>query len=35
MTAEQKKAWRREQARKLVEKANRDAAEAGEWSDEE
>lgn len=34
MTAEQRKAWRREQARRLVEESNRASAE-GEWSDEE
>ena len=33
MTEAEKKAWRREQARKLVEKMNREAAEAGAWSD--
>ena len=33
MTEAEKKAWRREQARKLVEKMNREAAAAGAWSD--
>ena len=35
MTAEQRKAWRREQARKLVEKMNREAAAEAGWSDVE
>lgn len=35
MTAEQRKAWRREQARKLVEKMNREAAAETGWSDVE
>ncbi len=33
MSPEQRKAWRREQARKLVEKMNRESAEVGSWSD--
>ncbi len=34
-TPEQEKAWRREQARRLVEESNRDAAIIGDWTDEE
>lgn len=33
-TPEQEKAWRREQARRLVEEANKDAAAVGDWSDD-
>lgn len=33
-TPEEEKAWRREQARRLVEEANKDAAGVGDWSDE-
>ncbi len=34
-TPEQEKAWRREQAKRLVEESNRKAAETGDWTDEE
>jgi hypothetical protein len=34
-TPEEEKAWRREQAKRLVEEANKDAAAIGDWSEED